>query len=179
MSAVFLSAGIDSQRWLLRTSGTSSPPHLSTSSQQMVRKCRFGRRLLVYQNPMISQDRLGTNRGKVEKEDVYAGSFNPRISPTSFYALQTLAPTDAQAERMVTRWLTNRSAFCIAADGDYTGNDEEGCYWGLPSINAADPAFPHGYWRGAVWGPMAQLTYWSLQHYDHVPVRRHTADLTL
>ena len=27
-----------------------------------------------------------------------------------------------------------------------------------------DPAFPPlGYWRGYVWGPMAQLVYWSLQ----------------
>ena len=29
-----------------------------------------------------------------------------------------------------------------------------------------------GYWRGYVWGPMAQLTYWSLKEYDHVPVVR-------
>ena len=27
-------------------------------------------------------------------------------------------------------------------------------------------------WRGFVWGPMAQLTYWSLAEYDHVPVVR-------
>ena len=33
-----------------------------------------------------------------------------------------------------------------------------------------DPTFPPlGYWRGYVWGPMAQLTYWALQEYDHVP----------
>ena len=46
-------------------------------------------------------------------------------------------------------------------------NDQ--CYWGLPSISADDPSFPAlGYWRGFVWGPMAQLTYWSLLQYDHV-----------
>ena len=73
---------------------------------------------------------------------------------------------------MVARWLTNSSAFCVAPGGDFAGNDPQGCWWGLPSIEASDPAFPHGYWRGAVWGPMAQLTYWSLQHYDHVPAVR-------
>ena len=40
----------------------------------------------------------------------------------------------------------------------------------MPSISADDPAFPAlGYWRGYVWGPMAQLTYWSLEQYAHVP----------
>ena len=36
-----------------------------------------------------------------------------------------------------------------------------------------NPAFPPlGYWRGYVWGPMAQLTYWSLRAYDHVGAAR-------
>jgi hypothetical protein len=26
--------------------------------------------------------------------------------------------------------------------------------------------------RGYIWGPQAQLTYWSLQNYDHVPAVR-------
>jgi hypothetical protein len=26
-----------------------------------------------------------------------------------------------------------------------------------------------GYWRGFVWGPQVQLTYWGLQQYPHVP----------
>ena len=35
---------------------------------------------------------------------------------------------------------------------------------------ADDAAFPPlGYWRGYVWGPMAQLVHWSLEAYDHVP----------
>ena len=42
------------------------------------------------------------------------------------------------------------------------------CYWGLPSIEASDPAFgsPGGfiYWRGNAWAPLAMLTYWSLEH---------------
>ena len=71
---------------------------------------------------------------------------------------------------MVTRWLTNASRFCVAPNGDFQGNSRA-CFWGLPSISADDPAFPPlGYWRGFVWGPMAQLTYWSLQQYGHVPV---------
>ena len=103
-------------------------------------------------------------------------------------------PTDAQATSMVKNWLHSPEHFCIAPNGDFAGNKDT-CYWGLPSIEASDPAFPPlGYWRGyvcelltpgvqpfvgCVWivsdewpragGPMAQLTYWSLQEYDHVP----------
>lgn len=99
-------------------------------------------------------------------------SFYPRITPTSFYALQAHAASDAQADRMATEWLLNESRFCLTRDGSYDGNSET-CYWGLPSIQASDPAFPPlGYWRGYIWGPMAQLTFWSLQEYDHVPAIR-------
>ena len=36
----------------------------------------------------------------------------------------------------------------------------DSCYWGLPSIQASDPAYPPlGYWRGYVWGPMIQLVH--------------------
>lgn len=98
------------------------------------------------------------------------GSFYRRISPTSFYALLAKAATDAQAESMVRNWLLSPEHFCIAVNGDFVGNSND-CYWGLPSIEASDPAFPPlGYWRGYVWGPMAQLTYWSLRNYAHIPV---------
>ncbi len=81
-----------------------------------------------------------------------AGVFYPRITPTSFYALQTLAPSDAQADAMATKWLMNSSRFCVTGDGSYTGNADT-CYWGLPSIQASDPAYPPlGYWRGYIWG---------------------------
>jgi glycogen debranching enzyme len=100
------------------------------------------------------------------------GSFYPHVSPTSFYALQAKAATDEQAARMAQTWLMNKSHFCIAPTGDYAGLDDT-CYWGLPSIEASDPAYPKlGYWRGYIWGPQAQLTYWSLQNYDHVPAVR-------
>ena len=56
------------------------------------------------------------------------GSFYPHISPTSFYALQAKAATDTQASRMAEGWLTNKSHFCVAPNGDYQGNDDT-CYW--------------------------------------------------
>jgi hypothetical protein len=100
------------------------------------------------------------------------GSFYRRISPTSFYSMMSGAPTDTQAAAMVENWLLSPDHFCVAKDGDFKGNKDT-CYWGLPSIQASDSAYPAlGYWRGYVWGPMAQLTYWSLQEYDHVPVVR-------
>jgi hypothetical protein len=97
------------------------------------------------------------------------GSFYRHISPTSFYPLLTKGPSITQAEEMVSRWLTNRSRFCISPNGDFVGNSDD-CYWGLPSISADDAAFAGlGYWRGFVWGPMVQLTYWGLQRYAEVP----------
>ena len=96
------------------------------------------------------------------------GTFYERITPTSFYALLAQAATDTQADALVNNWLMNPNHFCISETWPAGVNNT--CYWGLPSINAADPAFPPlGYWRGFVWGPMAQLTYWSLLQYDHVP----------
>lgn len=93
-----------------------------------------------------------------------------RISPTSFYPMQSGIATDQQAITMVEKWLTPKDKFCIAPEGNSAGNDPS-CHWGLPSISAGDPAFlPLGYWRGFVWGPMAQLTWWSLEPYSHVPV---------
>ena len=100
------------------------------------------------------------------------GSFVRRISPTSFYALQTGGPSDARADTMVRTWLLSPEHFCVAPDGDFAGNSPD-CWWGLPSIARSDVAFPKlGYWRGYVWGPMALLTYWGLQQYDHVPIVR-------
>ena len=97
------------------------------------------------------------------------GSFYPRISPTSFYPMLAGAAPSARAASMVSGWLLNASRFCVSPH-DFAGNHDD-CYWGLPSIQRADPAFAHlGYWRGFVWGPMALLTYWGLAHpaYAHV-----------
>eukprot|EP00656_Telonema_subtile_P004654 TRINITY_DN12117_c0_g1_i3.p1 TRINITY_DN12117_c0_g1~~TRINITY_DN12117_c0_g1_i3.p1 ORF type:complete len:517 (-),score=119.06 TRINITY_DN12117_c0_g1_i3:216-1766(-) len=98
--------------------------------------------------------------------------FYRRISPTSFYPMQAGVATPEQATTMVSKWLLNPDHFCISPDGDFKGNSDD-CYWGLPSIQASDVAFPPlGYWRGYVWGPMIQLTYWALANpvYDNVPV---------
>ncbi len=73
-----------------------------------------------------------------------------------------------QAASMVGEWLLSPDRFCVAPAGDFAGNADE-CYWGLPSIQRGDPAFPPlGYWRGYVWGPMAQLVYWALQARERV-----------
>lgn len=110
--------------------------------------------------------------GGIFTNKFWNGSFYRRISPTSFYAMMAGAATDTQAASMVQNWLLSPDHFCVAPNGDFAGNADD-CYWGLPSIQRSDPAFPAlGYWRGYVWGPMAQLTYWSLQYYDHVPVVR-------
>ena len=94
--------------------------------------------------------------------------FYRKISPTSFYPLMANASTDEQADLMMRHWLTNKTRFCV--NPNYETENLPECYWGLPSISMDDPTFPPlGYWRGYVWGPMAQLTFWSLQEYDHVP----------
>lgn len=85
-------------------------------------------------------------------------SLSERISPTSFYAMFSRAPSDNQAAEMVERWLLNPNRFCVAPEGDFEGNSDA-CHWGLPSISADDPAFPKlGYWRGYVWGPHVVCT---------------------
>ena len=96
------------------------------------------------------------------------GTHSRRVSPTSFYALAARAATDAQAARMATEWALNASRFCLSPQWPAGVSDD--CFWGLPSISADDAAFPAlGYWRGYVWGPMAQLTYWAFSEYAHVP----------
>ena len=68
---------------------------------------------------------------------------------------------------MVAEWLTNSTRFCI--NENFPTGSPSHCYWGLPSISADDSTYDaQGYWRGYIWGPMAQLTYWSLQQYDHL-----------
>jgi len=100
------------------------------------------------------------------------GTFNRRLSPTSFYPMITRGPSEARVQQLVSDWLMNSSRFCITPNGDFAGNSDD-CYWGLPSISADDPAFPKlGYWRGYVWGPMAMLTWWGLHEYDNVPAAR-------
>ena len=89
------------------------------------------------------------------------GGFYRRVSPTSFYAMQTAGPSNERVDTMMKEWMMNPKHFCVTENGDFKGN-ADACYWGLPSIEASDAAFPTlGYWRGYVWGPMAQLTFWG------------------
>ena len=69
------------------------------------------------------------------------GTFVRHVTPTSFYPIFAGAATKEQGELMVMTWLMNASRFCISPNGDFAGNDPDGCYWGLPSVSADDPAF--------------------------------------
>ena len=135
----------------------------------MLRKRAESMRVLIAAHLWDETGRIFTNKFS-------NGSFYRRISPTSFYALLANASTNAQAELMMTHWMMNRTRFCVTPNGDMAGNDPHRCYWGLPSISADDSAFGKtgndGYWRGHVWAPMIQLTYWGLQNYDDVPAVR-------
>ncbi len=66
-------------------------------------------------------------------------SLSSRVSPTSFYALSAHAATDAQAARMASEWLLNATRFCLSET--WPAGVSPGCFWGLPSISADDPAF--------------------------------------
>eukprot|EP00483_Globobulimina_turgida_P010664 UN10685 len=66
---------------------------------------------------------------------------------------------------MVSHYLLNPDYFCISLI--FPINQSSDCYYGLPSISHNDPAFSNGYWRGLVWGPMAQLVWWSLEAYSN------------
>ena len=100
---------------------------------------------------------------------------------TLFIVALSLQPFDEkrrsveQAEEMVTRWLSNRTRFCVSADFPFAnssagGNGNISCYYGMPSISADDPSYCNGkdghcgYWRGHTWGPLNTLTWWALSH---------------
>jgi putative isomerase len=93
-------------------------------------------------------DTLGIYTNRFPEAHGLSGNFSPRVSPTSFYAMQTAAPSAARVTRMLNGWLFNKQHFCVAQSGDMAGNDES-CFWGLPSIDRSDVAFKKlGYWRG-------------------------------
>ncbi|GAB5360158.1 hypothetical protein AAMO2058_000603600 [Amorphochlora amoebiformis] len=112
---------------------------------------------------LLVRDRLWNQKLKIFSNQYYGGKPYARITPTSFYPLLTGVVTDEQVTGMIENWLFSRERFCLDREGDVTRNTDT-CHWGLPSVSADDPAFPPlGYWRGYVWGPMAQITYWSLE----------------
>ena len=104
-----------------------------------------------------------------ESRGIYANRFlnndslSAKVGPTSFFPMQSGAATVAQAEAMVTGWLSNRSRFCVSADWPFQGEGtvrtgmngtDISCFWGLPSISADDSSYCDGaeghcgYWRG-------------------------------
>ena len=105
-------------------------------------------------------DQLGIFNNKFSQN----ATFYPRIAPTLFYPLMTGDVDVKKAEMMVSNYLMNEDYFCISLD--FPNNQSSDCYYGLPSIAKSDVAFKsQDYWRGLTWGPMIQLTWWSLDQY--------------
>ena len=143
-----------------RTQEAAVLQHRALEMQSLIEKYLWDEELGIYVNRMPD------------------GRFYRRVSPTSFYALQTAGPSDSRVDNMAKNWLLSPKHFCISPGGNFSGNSDA-CYWGLPSIEASDAAFPAlGYWRGYVWGPMAQLTYWGLQVVIHITQQREFASPT-
>ena len=76
-------------------------------------------------------------------------SLSQAIGPTSFYPMQAGSASVAQAEEMVTRWMSNRTRFCVSADFPFKnssagGNGNTSCYYGMPSISADDASYCNG-----------------------------------
>jgi neutral trehalase len=93
-----------------------------------------------------------------EKAGIYlnkrldTNEFSYKISPTNFYPLLAKAPSQKQAERMISEHFYNPEEFW----GDYI----------LPSIAFNDPSYKSDdYWRGRIWGPMNFLVYLGFRNY--------------
>lgn len=94
----------------------------------------------------LIEDHLWDEASGIYVNKMPDGRWNHRISPTSFYAMQTNGSTSTRVERMIRGWLMNSSHFAITPKGDHVGNSDAN-WWGLPSIEQQDPAFKSlGYW---------------------------------
>ena len=119
------------------------------------------RQRLAALKALVSEHLWDNETGVFVNKFTKNATFYRRISPTSFYPMLAGIATEAQAERMM-GVLTSPEHFAVSEDG--AGNTDS-AFWPLPSIAVSDPAFPAlGYWRGFIWGPQIQLTYWALQH---------------
>jgi neutral trehalase len=90
------------------------PPRTADHAKHMARL----KELQQLMNEHLWDDSLGIYSNKLSFND----TFYPRISPTSFYPLQSGAASDAQAAAMATKWLMNETRFCVAPEGDMAGN---------------------------------------------------------
>ena len=135
-----------------------------TALQALISKHLWNEEIGIFSNKFSAEytgkcNASGIVTGNCSGVECCKNGWYNRISPTSFYPMQTGIATDAQAVTMVQKWLTPKDRFCVAVDGDSKGNDP-GCHWGLPSISASDPAFPPlGYWRGFVSCPVVPAEY--------------------
>ncbi len=88
-----------------------------------------------------------------------SGKFSQRISPTNFYVLLGMIPSQNQAKRMIDEHFYNENEFY----GE----------WILPSIARNDKAYPdQEYWRGRIWAPMNFLVYLGLRNYELQDARK-------
>eukprot|EP01063_Lacrimia_lanifica_P006841 TRINITY_DN14313_c0_g1_i1.p1 TRINITY_DN14313_c0_g1~~TRINITY_DN14313_c0_g1_i1.p1 ORF type:complete len:660 (+),score=213.63 TRINITY_DN14313_c0_g1_i1:174-1982(+) len=95
-----------------------------------------------------------------------AQGFSTTAAPTNFYPMLLGAPTDAQVQRMLTRWLVNATEFAVNA----SAAPAAGAVPSMPSVARSSPAFgDNNYWRGRSWGPMNWLVYVGLTQYRHLP----------
>ena len=116
-------------------------------------------------------DNLWDDRSGIFTNRFWNGSFYRRVSPTSFYAMLARAATDEQAVAMVSNWLLSP---------DHSASRRRATWRELrqPLVGSAvdrgvGPGVPAARLLARLRvGPMAQLTYWSLQQYDHVPIVR-------
>ena len=109
-------------------------------------------------NERAAKYRKNLNKLWDEKSGIYlnkrldTNEFSPKISPTNFYPLIAKAPTQDQAERMISEHFYNPDEFW----GEYM----------LPSMAFNDPDYEcDNYWRGRVWGPMNFLVYLGIRNY--------------
>lgn len=61
-------------------------------------------------------------------DGTHNGTFNPRITPTSFYPMMAGAASDERAAAMMSHWMLNATRFCLTPRGDFAGNSNE-CDW--------------------------------------------------
>ena len=110
-----------------------------TADATMLRERGETMRGLIEAN--LWNEESGIYMNKMPKAFGMAGDFSPHVAPTSFYAMQGGGPSAARVERMMKDWMLNKSHFCIAPTGDMAGN-ADACWWGAPSIERSDAAFP-------------------------------------
>jgi glycogen debranching enzyme len=94
------------------------------------------------------------------------GELSRRLSPTLFYPLLAMVPSESRAKRIVTEHLLE--------PGEFWGR------WVLPSISRNDPDFARQrYWKGAIWPPLNFLTYLGLRKAGFAEVAGELSDKSL